>query len=215
MKKFHLDEEMVGSVCQALRDGQVVAHPTETVYGFAVDPWQPAAIEKLLQLKGRAQEKGMLLLIPDRSFVPRLTAGIAPLASLFMDHFWPGPLTLLLPAQQHIPPEVTGGSGWLALRHSSSPVVQEIMNQWQSPLISTSANGSGDPPAQSAPEIHRRWGRQLAYIVPGEVAHNVTPSTIVKIDQQQVVLIRHGAVAWQTIESFLAALGVSCNKCGA
>ncbi|MBF0460345.1 MAG: threonylcarbamoyl-AMP synthase [Magnetococcales bacterium] len=186
----------------ALAAGQVIAHPTETVFGLAADPFHPVAVQHLLCLKGRLASKGFIVLIPDRQGLDRLILPPVPLARRLMDHFWPGPLTLVLPARPDLPAEVTGGGGWLAVRQSSSPLVAALLHAWQGPLISTSANPTGQPPARSAVEVHRHWGAAIAVVLAGATPVEAQPSTLLQVEGERVQLLRAGAVAeeaWRAV----------------
>ncbi|MEO5340621.1 MAG: L-threonylcarbamoyladenylate synthase [Magnetococcus sp. MYC-9] len=190
----------------ALAAGQVIAHPTETVFGLAVDPFHPAAMARLLELKGGGARKGFILLIPDPSWLPRLITPPAPLARTLMERFWPGPLTLVLPARSGLPVPVTGGSGWVALRHSSSPLVAGLMRLWQKPLASTSANPGGQPTACSAAAVRRQWGGRIAVVLEGEVATEAQPSTLLQVADDRVYLLREGALALAYLQATLPEL---------
>ncbi len=190
--------------CQALSAGQIIAHPTETVFGLAVDPWQPTALHHLLQLKGRTAIKGFILLIPDRQALEQLVLPPPPLARILMDHFWPGPLTLVLPARPGLPLAVTGDSGWVAVRHSSSPVVQALLRLWQRPLVSTSANSTGQPPARSATAVRQLWGHAIPIVLEGETPPEAQPSTLLRVEGDRIHLLRAGAITsaqWQAVLS--------------
>ncbi|MBF0161536.1 MAG: threonylcarbamoyl-AMP synthase [Magnetococcales bacterium] len=190
-----LHQDLLRCACRALAEGQIIAHPTETVFGFAVDPFNPEAVTRLLRLKGRASERGLILLIPDRSWLERLILPPPPLASCLMERFWPGPLTLLLPARPDLPPTVTGGSGFVALRHSSSPLVADLLAIWQRPLVSTSANRSGQPTACSAAIVRQQWGEVVPVILAGQSAAGARPSTLVRVEGTRFAVVREGAVA--------------------
>ncbi|MBF0096124.1 MAG: threonylcarbamoyl-AMP synthase [Magnetococcales bacterium] len=212
---FYIVEDKLHSACCALRDGLIVAHATETVYGLAVDPWQPVAVENLLRMKGRDACKGLVLLVPNRQVLPSLTREVSPLARQLIDLFWPGPLTILFPARKAIPVSVSGGGDWVAVRHSSSPLVQALMQRWDKPLISTSANRSGAPPLTTSAEIEKLWGRELACILPGQIALNALPSTIIRVEGDRWQIVRDGAISRAAIGAALSAAKepLSCRPC--
>ena len=180
---------------QALVAGHIIAHPTETLFGLAVDPFNPEAIMRLLRLKGRLASQGFILLIPDRTSLDGLIMPPAPLARRLMDLFWPGPLTLLLPARPEVPQAVTGGRVFVAVRHSSSPLVAGLLAVWQRPLVSTSANLSGQPTACSAAAVHKQWGSRVAVIIAGQTPANAKPSTLLRVEGEHLSLLREGAIS--------------------
>ena len=212
-QNFYIVEDKLQSACQALQAGFVIAHATETVYGLAADPWQDAAVQQIIRMKGREQSKGLLLLLPDRPALSLVVREISPLACDLMEWFWPGPLTLLLPASTAVPELVRGGGDWVAVRHSSSPLVAQLMRLWKRPLISTSANRTGEPPQVTAAGIQEIWGSEVACILPGEVAPQARPSTIVKVDGPQWHVVREGAIERQRIVHALSEVGSSrCQR---
>ncbi|MBF0138793.1 MAG: threonylcarbamoyl-AMP synthase [Magnetococcales bacterium] len=179
---------------RALRNGQVIAHPTETVYGLAADPFSFPALEKILALKGRQESKGFILLIKDRADLSEIVASPSPLAQTFMEHFWPGPLTLIMPARPSVPDWVTGGRGSVAVRHSSSPHVAALLGVWGKPLVSTSANLSGSPPLTTGTRVRECFGSRIGCIMDGRCPTGSLPSTIVALDEEVPRIVRAGAV---------------------
>ncbi|WP_130470078.1 L-threonylcarbamoyladenylate synthase [Candidatus Magnetaquicoccus inordinatus] len=203
MNNFYIEKDNFDKAHLALSSGEIIAHPTETVYGFAVDPWNPHAVERLQRLKQRDGSKGFILLIPERATLSNLIAQVDPLACLLMDHFWPGPLTILFLAKEDVPKSLTGGGEYVAIRHSSSTHVQELMKRWQGALVSTSANQSGHPTINSASDIAAYWGDKVSCIIEGNVKQNSLPSTIVKVDTGKVKVIRQGAISRDQIDFIL------------
>lgn len=213
---------MDDSVFEALALGQVIAHPTETVFGLAADPFHPDAIARLISLKGRCSTKGFIVLIPDQAGLKPLVDSPSALARQLMDHFWPGPLTLILPARAGLPVALTGQSQGIAVRHSSSPVVTELLHRWQKPLISTSANLTGYPPLCSAAEVRKLWGEAIPVVLEGHTPVNALPSTILHITANRALLVRVGAVSvaelrgalpeMELIETIMSEGGCLCLK---
>ena len=189
----------------ALARGEVIAHPTETVFGLAADPFNPEALERLLRLKGRAPDKGFILLVAGagEAETGRLIEPPTPLARRLMERFWPGPLTLALPARAGLPPLLTGGRTHLALRHSSSPLVAALLSVWRGPLVSTSANPGGQPPPRHGDVVRRQWGAALSVVLDGVSDAAAVPSTIVRVEGDRADLLRVGAV---TRRALLAAI---------
>ncbi|MBF0401532.1 MAG: threonylcarbamoyl-AMP synthase [Magnetococcales bacterium] len=201
-------DDSLQRVCRALAAGQVIAHPTETLFGLAVDPFHAAAVQSLLQLKGRQVSKGFILLIPDSGWLERLSRPPSLLAQRLMACFWPGPLTLALPARPELPVEITGGSGFVAVRHSSSPLVAALLGCWRGVLVSTSANLAGQPPALSAAAVARQWGDGVAVILAGEVSAQARPSTVLRLDDERVSLLREGALSLAQIRAMVPELEI-------
>nr|CRH07910.1 Translation factor SUA5 [Candidatus Magnetococcus massalia] len=209
MALFHLPEEAAAgyaAAAQALQRGEMIAYPTETLYGLGVDPFNPQAMDALFQLKQRTPEKGVILLIPSLEWLTQLCLPLSAATDSLVRSIWPAPLTLVLPAQSHLDSCITGGSGFVALRLSPSHEVAGLMAQWQRPLVSTSANPSGAQLQWGAEEIQSQWGDQLAVVLKGEVLEgqeNSLPSTVVKIEGRRWQLLREGAISSAQIESIM------------
>ena len=198
--------KVMDAVMDALATGQVIAHPTETVFGLAADPFNPAAIKRLLLLKGRSSAKGFILLIPDRTWLERLILPPSPLAQKLMAHFWPGPLTLVLPARSNLSAEVTGSSGFVAVRHSPSPLIMELLHAWQKPLASTSANLADQRPLCCTADVRQQWGDAIAIVLDGHSQPGAIPSTLLHVEAGRARLLRTGAVSIAQLQDALPEL---------
>lgn len=191
----------------ALGRGEIIAYPTETVYGLGVDPFQPRALERLASLKERDEGKGLILLVNGRGGCDKLARTIPPMACRLMDAFWPGPLTLVLPARPGLSPWITGQGGGVAVRHSPAPLVKALLREWGAPLVSTSANPAGMPPLLDAAAIRRMWpAAQVAVVLEDDAPFAGDPSTVVDLSGRRIRLLREGAVPFSEIMPFLAAV---------
>ena len=163
---------------QVVRSGGVIAYPTEAVYGLGCDPRNVQAVERVIAIKGRSAAKGLILIAAD----PRqLEPFIQPLPAERREEIlasWPGPVTWVLPARADIPEQLTGGRPTLAVRVTAHPLAAALCLACDTPLVSTSANFSGELPATTAPEVGQRLGGRLDYVVPGECGPQKRPSTI-------------------------------------
>lgn len=163
----------------AFQEGQVFAYPTEAVYGLGCDPDNQAAVEKLLALKNRPVEKGLILIAKTYSqLLPYVNDAAIPMdrrAEIFSS--WPGPVTWLLPKSASAPDWVTGGSDLIAVRVTAHVGVQALCETVNKAIVSTSANISGQPPALNPEDIQGQFGDQLL-IIDGELGGQQNPSTI-------------------------------------
>ncbi|MBF0159737.1 MAG: threonylcarbamoyl-AMP synthase [Magnetococcales bacterium] len=180
-----------------LRQGGIIACPAETMFGLGVDPFQQAAVTRLLQLKQRPADKGgLILLVADLGMLRMVACEPAPLARRLMDRFWPGPLTLVLPAHPALPHWIAGPDHTVAVRIPAAPVATALLAIWRKPLVSTSANRSGLPPARCADELRQQWPE--LYIVPdgGTLGDGDSlPSTLIDLHHpDRAVLLRSGAI---------------------
>lgn len=185
---------------EVIRGGGVVAFPTETFYGLAVDPFNERALTRLFAVKQRPLDKAILLLIGCREQLSLL--GQMPLPESFqllMDHFWPGPLTIILPARPGLSPMLTGNTGTIGVRMSSHPVAQLLAEAVGGPITATSANLSGEIAACSAFEVRRDLAGLVDYIVDGGGTPGGSGSTIVRRSDDRWQLVRPGVIPYDRI----------------
>ena len=141
--------EGIAQAAEALRAGEVVAYPTETVYGLGVDPFNEEAVQKLFAMKGRDGDHPVLLIAADEAQLSKAVERISARAQTFIDAFWPGPLSLLFPKASGIAPSVCGTSERVCARQPASPIARDLCRAFGNAITSTSANRSGAPAARS------------------------------------------------------------------
>lgn len=202
-------EALCSAVRQVLQRSGLVAIPTETFYGLGVNPFDAGAVARLGQVKGRPDGKPILLLIGAREQLADLVASIPPVAAVLMDAFWPGPLTLVLPARAGFPELITAGTGTVGVRWTSSPALREILER-VGPLTGTSANRSGHAPVRTAREVRDTLGDQIDMIVDAGPTAGGLPSTVVDV-QEPVRIIREGAIDRAAVQQALRVRGFSLN----
>jgi len=177
----------------ALCRGQVVAFPTETYYGLAVDALDEAALARLFAVKGRAADKASALLVADRAMIDALCAFVPPKAEQLMAAFWPGPLTLVLPARPGLPAAIVD-AGYVALRISPHPVAHALVAAFGRPITATSANLAGAAPARTADEVRAGLLPQSLFVLDGGPTPGGPPSTLVRVTQAGSQVLRRGAI---------------------
>ena len=178
----------------SLRRGGIVAFPTETYYGLAVDPDCALAVEKLFALKKRAADKPLLLLIEKIEQLDSVVQNVPRLYWPLIEKYWPGPLTLIFPALASLSRRITGNTATVGIRISPHPIAQELVKRMGKPITATSANISGFPPARSAPEITKMFGESIDYIIDGGATEAQLCSTILGLRQGRLSIIRHGQI---------------------
>lgn len=178
-----------------LAAGGILALPTETFYALAADPYQPAALRRLYALKGRAEEKPVLLLVADTEMARQVALEVPETARRLMARFWPGPLTLILPARGELPDLVTGGTGTVGVRQPRQALVCRLLAALGLPLTGTSANRAGREPLTLAGEVAREFGGEIDLILDAGPCPGGQPSTIVDVTVSPPRLVRPGAVA--------------------
>lgn len=182
-----------------LNQGGVVAFPTETYYGLAVDPLNPLALNHLFTLKQRETSKPILTLVDDRGSLPLLVQEIPPLYVPLMDEFWPGPLTLIFPARVNLPALLTAGTGTIGVRQSSHPFARQLLRAFGRPITATSANISGNAPAVDAYEVRSQFGSRIDMVFEGGRTPGIVGSTIVGFSGDSIKLIREGVIPFKDI----------------
>lgn len=186
-----------------LREGQVVAFPTDTFYGLTVDPMNPAAVTALFELKGRPAEAALPFVAGDIRQVADFCGALSGPSARLAQHFWPGPLSLVLPAPRSIDPAVLGGGTSIAIRVPDHFIARALADIWGSPLPATSANRTGEPPAASAADLGALAGDPRVLVIDGGATPGGAPSTIVDARDRAVILVREGAVPWSRVLTFL------------
>jgi L-threonylcarbamoyladenylate synthase len=198
---------LISRVSERLHQGGIVAIPTETFYGLAVDPFDEAAVDRLRRLKGREDGKPILVLIGSLEQLPLLAREVSPIAKVLIDAFWPGPLTILLPAMPSLPGNLTAGTGLVGVRLSSCEPLVALLAR-VGPLTGTSANRTDQPPARTALVVEQELGQDVDLIVDAGTTVGGLPSTVIDV-QQPLRVIRDGAVTRQMIQNVLQTHGIS------
>ena len=185
--------------------GGVIAIPTETYYGLGVNPFDSAAVARVQSIKGRPDSKPILILIGDHAQLQDLVTDVSSAAQVLMEVYWPGPLTLVFPADARLSESVTAGTGTVGVRHTSCAALAELLRRI-GPLTGTSANRSGELPIQTAAEVERVFGDVLDVIIDAGTMPGGLPSTVVDVCDD-VRMIREGPIDREMIQRTLAARG--------
>lgn len=180
-----------------MKQDRVVAFPTDTLYGLAVDPSSAQAVEALFALKGRAAGAAIPLVAASRAQVDAW-CGLTELGSRLADRFWPGPLSLICDAPSTVTPALHGGLGTVAIRVPDHSVARALAYAWGGPVTATSANRSGEEPAVKPSDLARFDATNLLIVDGGETAGGF-PSTIVDARGAEPVLVREGAIEWSHV----------------
>ncbi len=190
--------ENLGRVADALRRGAVAACPTDTVYGLAADPFNEAALDVLFRAKGRDDGKPVLLVVGSIEQVRMVSKPMDPKALVCARTFWPGPISLVLPAVEGLPRSITGAGGKVCVRCPACPIARALCQAFGGPSTSTSANLSGMPPALSLAGV-RLEGVELG--IDGGTLGGGPPSTV--FDPETGQILREGAIPFAALSPFL------------
>ena len=193
-----------------IQRGGIVAVPTETFYGLGVNPFDPAALARLTAVKGRPPSAPILVLVATLHDLSLFALQVPEAASILIDAFWPGALTILFPARPSVPSAVTGGSGRVGLRLSSCQPLRELLDR-VGPLTGTSANRTGAAPARTAREVQDSLGHDVDAILDAGPTPGGLPSTVVEADDG-LRIIREGAIPRAAIQAALQRRGFSLKK---
>lgn len=204
MGEHLVTDEALAHACSVLRAGGAVAFPTETYYGLAVDPFNPAALSRLFALKGRSPDKPVLLIIENLSQLSGLVAEIPPPFTILMEKFWPGPLTLVFPGAASLPELLTGYGGTIGVRVSSHPLARRLVRGFGRPITATSANFSGQPAGVVASEVLAQLGHEVDVVLDGGYTPGGQGSTLLGYQEGKVCLLRAGVIPFSEIQAVLA-----------
>ncbi|MBY5994188.1 L-threonylcarbamoyladenylate synthase [Ferrimonas balearica] len=179
----------INQAAQIIAEGGVVAYPTEAVFGLGCDPRHPDAVQRLLAIKQRPVEKGLILIAASYGqLLPYVDdTALTPQRRRAVLSRWPGPTTWVMPAKASVPDWVTGQFESLAVRVTEHPVAADLCCAFGAPLVSTSANLTGEPPARTADEVLQALGDRIDGVVIGDVGGRESPSTILDALTEQVL----------------------------
>lgn len=190
--------QLLKQAVELLKDGGVVAFPTDTVYGVGVDPLQPQAVRKLYRIKGRPDNKPIAILVGSIEDVERVAQSPSESFSRLADRFWPGGLTLILEALD-LPPEITAAGSTVGVRMPNHPLTLELLREFGGPIATTSANRSGEDPAISASEVDAQLGDRVNLIVDGGDTITKVASTVLDLSASPPRILRHGGISEQML----------------
>ena len=189
----------------SLLAGGVIVHPTETVYGLGVDAWNVKAVARVRDIKGRKPAKPMLALVKDHAMAEQY-AYFDERALKLSREFWPGPLTMVLPAKDLKVAQNLGDARKIALRVSPEPMVRTFIEAIKGPLLSTSANVNGQDVCYNTEDVERQFANrqyQPDFIINAGKLPAIHPSTVIDLTRPGLVLIRAGQISRADIESVL------------
>jgi len=198
--------EAVERAAELLRDGQLVALPTETVYGLAANAWDAAAVARIYEVKGRPARNPIIVHVAGLELARECVAAWPPVADKLAAAFWPGPLSLVLPRSPRIPDIVTAGGPTVGVRWPSHPFIQAVIRACGFPLAAPSANLSNQVSPTNAAHVRKAFDGQIPLIVDGGPSQVGLESTVLDLASAPPRLLRPGMIH---AESLLATMGVA------
>lgn len=210
----------IAQAADAIRAGQLVAVPTETVYGLAGNGLDPDAVAQIYEVKGRPAVKPLSLMVHDASAMARYCIDVPPAAYTLAEAFWPGPLTIVLRAQDCVPEIVRAGGETVGLRCPDHPATLALIEAAQLPLAAPSANPSGAPSPKTADDVLAYFDGQIAAVIDGGPCGIGLESTLVDLSHTPYRILRSAAVAddavWDALVQKMHIVGITggtgCGK---
>jgi L-threonylcarbamoyladenylate synthase len=193
------DPGVISRAAKAVAGGGVIIFPTRGLYGLGADAFNPGAVRRIFQIKGRPPNKPLLVLISDPAEVSRLTAAIGPAARHLMRCFWPGGVTFVLPARKELAVELTGGGNKIGVRQTAHPVAAALVQTVGSPMTGTSANISGAGGCAQVSEIDPALIEAVDLVLDCGALAGGPGSTVVDVSTAAPVVLRQGAVEGRRI----------------
>lgn len=188
-------------ILSLLRAGGVIAFPTDTAYGLGADPFNEKAIANVFALKGRPETKPILLLVDSLHMAKSITLP-NPLLDRVASAFWPGPLTLVLPASPEVPQSVTAGTGTVGIRWPVAPFAVELLKRFGKSITATSANRSGQPSCVTAAEVLAEFAESPYILIDGGELPVRGGSSLLDLTATPPVLLREGPISFGTLNAF-------------
>lgn len=196
--------EVVQQACEVLRRGGLVAFPTDTLYALGANALDPAAIERVLTVKGRHHGKPLSVLVPSAEAGAVLAASLPDGAQALMRAFWPGALTVVVMASAKIPSVLTAATGTVGLRMPAGAVAQALLTAFAGPIIGTSANKTGAADPADAKTVQKAIGGQIDLILDGGRVALGVPSTVIDCTAEPARILREGAIARTALQDKIA-----------
>lgn len=201
----------LGAAIDALRAGQMIVYPTETLYGLGARALSAAAVADVATVKGRDASKPIAVIASDITMAEQVVQEPSPAARRLMTRFWPGPLTLVLLARSSLPPELVA-AGAIGVRVPSHPIARALAAAAGEPITATSANPTGAPAPARLEDAHAYFGARVAAYVDGGVLAGGPPSTVVSIGPHAVRVVRSGAVPVGEIRDALRSIPIEFSE---
>ncbi len=202
----------IDKACEALINNEIIALPTETVYGLAGNAYSESSLKKIFKLKNRPFYNPLILHIKSVNYLKEVAVNIPEIAIKLAEEFWPGPLTLVLQKQSHISHLVTASKDTVAVRVPNHPVALALLNKLDFPIAAPSANPFGSISPTNAEHVFNYFGNELNVILDGGECEKGLESTIIGFENNHPVLYRHGSISIEEIEKIAGKLSITTNS---
>jgi L-threonylcarbamoyladenylate synthase len=196
-------EKQITQAIAALKNGGVVAYPTDTVYGLGACMTDTAAVDRIFQVKGRPKGMALPVLLAEKQQIEEIVTTFSPAARRLADEFFPGALTIILPKSVLVPDIITGGGKTIAFRIPNHAVPLALIKRLGKPIVGTSANLSGHPSALTAEEVISQIGDKIDMVVDGGKCPGGIESTVIDLSGEKPIIRRQGAVSIEKLRKIL------------
>jgi len=204
--EFSLIQEQIERGVSILKEGGLVAYPTDTVYGLGASAAINEAVEKVYTVKDRPRNMALPLLLADVSWINEVATSVPEVARSLIEMFMPGALTLVLFKSEAVSYLITGGSATVAVRVPANPIAIALIKGLGMPVVGTSANLSGKPSPLTADEVYSQLGDSVDFIIDGGMCPGGRESTIVDVTGEVPVIIREGAISREELDKVVKVL---------
>ena len=207
----HPQQDAIKRAASIIRDGGLVAFPTETVYGLGADAMNENAVQKIFEAKGRPSDNPCIVHVASRAMLDHVTTGINARAELLIQKFWPGPLTLVLGRKPRVPSSVSAGLPTIAVRMPNNRIALELIKAADVPIAAPSANSSGRPSPTAAKHVLEDLSGRVDLILNGGDTKIGIESTVLDITVDPAVILRPGWITHEMLRSVIGEVGDSAS----
>ncbi len=201
--KHSYDKNKIQQAAKIIKSGDVVAFPTETVYGLGADALNPHAVKKIFAVKGRPSDNPLILHVSNIKQIYPLVSYFPEEYKQLMTALWPGPLTLLFKKSEKVPTITTGGLNTVAIRIPNNPIALKLIEEAQTPIAAPSANLSGKPSATNAKRVYEDFQGKIPLILDGGKTKIGVESTVLNIVIDPPTILRPGGITYETLKQYL------------
>ena len=206
--------EQIQTAADLLIDGNLVAFPTETVYGLGADALNPAAVKRIFEAKGRPSDNPLIAHIASLEQLTQLVREVSPLAKLLMERFWPGPLTLVMDKDRDLPDDLTAGLDTVAVRMPEDPIALDLIRRVGRPIVAPRANRWGRPSATTWESVLIDLDGRIDGVLCGPPTRIGLESTVVDTTTDEPIILRHGAITQEMIQRVWSSCRSSSSHLG-
>jgi L-threonylcarbamoyladenylate synthase len=196
-------EKQIQQAVAILKEGGVVAYPTDTVYGLGACMTDVTAVDRIFQVKGRPKGMALPVLLADKAQIKEIVAVFPENAQRLAEAFFPGALTIILPKSDYVPDIITGGGKTVAFRIPNHPVPLALIEGLGKPIVGTSANLSGQPSALTAAEVQTQIGDKIDMVIDGGRCPGGIESTVIDLSGDKPSIRRQGAISLERLRNIL------------